>query len=591
MISLLGITSPFYLLLAIPAIAGLLYAYSKRGKAKKEIVASLIFLESLRKRTVAKKKVRFPIRLFYELLLLLILILIISGVYLSNSHKTIIVLLDNSLSMSAKVNENNSTISLFNKAKHSIENELKANASFSTTAKLCITSPRLECLNSDFTNMSSVISKLDETNISYSADNLELAIKQIQNQSYNNLFVFTDKKLINKKNNKIKLYTQKASPVSNIVLKKVAMVPNSENIEITVNSHSKLETKASIILNSFKQEGNSLREEDSLKKEVILKANLDNKFILKYNKNLIYQVNIDVNDSYNDTIKTDNDYWLTPSQSKDETILFVSNEKVTHNLDSLTDYPIINIRELEYESSYKNKKNKLIIFYNTNIKQLPISNYIIVTPQTDGLVKTNIKDNPIVTNWNNESKLLKYLKYDGFKFTKSITAKLPNSYKTIIGSQNEALLAMGSLDGVSSVYLGFDIFPVSKYNKSLSILTLNILNELAKKTNRINNLSLDSKVQEDSKQYYYDNSLKKLELSNNDIISKKGIIFSKNKFIAINSYLENESKTNIIYNIELEKYKNKVFESKFNTLQKQLIIASLIIFLLGILIWSKEDSE
>ena len=99
--SAFGFSIPALLLVIPCAIAFLLYVYRKRGHADAIVVSTLLLLRNLKEQVQVRKKVFPPPRFFFELLLLFGLIFAAAGLYKAQGDGSIVVLIDNSLSMAA----------------------------------------------------------------------------------------------------------------------------------------------------------------------------------------------------------------------------------------------------------------------------------------------------------------------------------------------------------------------------------------------------------------------------------------------------------------------------------------------------------
>jgi hypothetical protein len=106
-LSLLNFTSPYWLV-GIPLFTGLLiYIYRKRGSSKKVVFGSLFIIKQLVQTSSAKKKLRIPLRLLFDLLLIILLLLIIADPYLKSKVEHVALLIDNSYSTQALINNQN----------------------------------------------------------------------------------------------------------------------------------------------------------------------------------------------------------------------------------------------------------------------------------------------------------------------------------------------------------------------------------------------------------------------------------------------------------------------------------------------------
>ena len=180
------LAAPLYLLLILPVVFLLIYAYLNKGQGRKVVVASVFILQKLQKKYSLRSKLNFPLRFFYDLLLALLLVLIVAGFSTRNSQKSISILIDNSLSTAAKLGEE----SIFNQNKSALIAELKREGA-DDKYQLCWTSPTFQCSESGFSDYQTLLGGLSELEEVRSLDKIDFGVKQLSIADLT--FLVTDK--------------------------------------------------------------------------------------------------------------------------------------------------------------------------------------------------------------------------------------------------------------------------------------------------------------------------------------------------------------------------------------------------------------
>ena len=590
---MLEFLAPKFLLLFLPVILGLIYAYLQRGKAKKRIVSSLLLLETLRKRAKAKSKVKLPFRFFFELLFLSILILAVSGLNLNFVSQKVLIFIDNSLSMSAKYRELNSVVTVYDKAKSELLDNIEITKSLSNKYKICLSVPNIKCLSDNYQSIGSIKAQLEKIKIYRAKDNLSIKLSEISSkQDYSTLFILSDKKFKYDDTNRIKQISGRNQFLGNIAIGEVFLSSSDKELIVEVNSYQNISTTGVLDIKLLRFESGNIRQEKTLEQKLKIEPNF-NKFSIPYQENYIYHLKVNRLNISEDAIAEDNEKWFYASKKTSNKVLLVKDTKEELNLDQILKEQILQVSLNEYEQKFKNDLYKSIIFYKTNPKQYPLSSSLFITPLNSGILRVSPLDNPDITLWNQNLEVLKYLTINDFNFQKVISASLPSWFQNGILSNNQSILSIGNKDELKFVYLGFNPLPfLGKEKKAEGIIILNIIKWLLEEN--INNSEFYAPTMtalESGIFYYYeDESLKELKISKGDIFEKEGVFINKAKEITIIKFFDNqESNLQNFDELKIELTNSNTDKDKaIDNFVSFLILFVLLLFLLGIFIWRKE---
>ncbi len=488
------------LLLALPILA---LAYRHQVPKNLKRVSSVLIYKLLPLKTVVKQKIKLPPRFWLEIFLLSLLVFALLGPKVTNLQKKTIVLLDNSLSMSA-VNESSKT--RLQLAKDEII-KIAPPGNF----KLCKTSPEFECII-DNASQSVMRSKFAEIDFERAPDNLSSALSELSKQhGVEKIIVATDKKASNTSATKSKfqvLYVgevQKNFYIKDIlinnqyldILVSYSSSPNDKNISTKVKL-SRLpltdELKNEFAKTTANMENKNWQEVEA--KNIQINGNTENvaRFGVKMDNAFIYRAEISAENLGKpvDAIASDNIAYFTLASLNTNEILVVSS-KTSNNylgLDGLTQFNFKIITPEEFKNiSADNLTKKLMLIFHQSAPEFAtrVPTLLILPPINNPFFPLKIMNkgealvinSPKITSFDNLHSINLYLNFNLLKPKNSFVFEKPLWAQDIIKVEDGTLLVAGESNGVRYAGVGFELLPFGGARSSFSsVLFLNLLNWL-----------------------------------------------------------------------------------------------------------------
>jgi len=565
-----------------------IYSYKFQISKKKILIPSSFLLSKFPlKRNSGSQS--YPPRLFLELLTLALISLTLFLLNQEDTQEKRLIIIDTSLSMSAK-SENE--ISALDRAK---VNALKSLNPKQINQIISIPFSETKKENKEFRDENLSIKLLEDKIKNFKTSSLPDLISAelqeiIEKSDAEIITLYSDRSLkISNNNTKTKKKIEVknfGAQTQNAYISEVIETNKAEDIvelEVKINFVGIGSSNISVDLfeigneNSLATKNIALFPDQTNNAFFSFKPKNNSNYVIKLNKFL-----------HTDSIEVDNYiYWTkTDSQKKevniiskdtDSKMLIESITKATSrktNFIPTEDYNNIKINEND---------NTFNIFYKVPPPQTFSLNSLIILPteENEYLKVQNPGTKIEITSWDQKSSLTKYLNFETLKINQSLVFKANSWTNSIITSNEGSILNFGVKDSKKVIISGFELFPFDTQRKSSSdILLLNLLSELSK-DNIIN-----ENISNLSNQY---ESLKCISgeegCNENNIYLKKGIYsYLKNerpkKFIInninpeeSNTYLKNEE----IINLNSE-------DSNLVTLDKPINIPYILFFAIGLIL-------
>ena len=576
--------NPLLLTLAIPVLASVLYAYLKMGKSRRELVSSTFIYKQLRKRSASKKKFKLPLRLFYELLFLSLLIFSLAGFYFNTPSEKILVVYDNSVSTTA----NSATgyqASIFDLQ---IE-ELKKNLSVATDKyKICKLAPVYTCLSDSFNSNINLKSQIKDLNPELASDNLNSVInQQLAKVKADQVWLYTDQAVV-AKSDKIKIMNKRPINYSNIAIKNAYF--QEESLKIQLKSFSEAEVKFKVSVRSYQFKDKELIEFDLNEESSEITAqedmSLSLSLVASYQSADLISIELSAPE---DKLAYDNHYWLLPPRKKSSEVLFVSNDQsAKKDLEKILQQGVQYLQPDEYLSAGKSQY-KLIVFKNFIPKELPEVNHLVLGANSSSdSFKMSLEQNVEIVGWESAHPILDYLDAKSFSVKTAWLADLPEIYRPVFWSNSGGLLEAFETRSQRGVYLSFPLLPFKgAENKPLSILTLNIFKWLNQPTTA--RQSSQIKKDDQLENLYYINNGSPVSSSSLDLPSVRYVSRYSSDYLAINNFYS-ERESNILDNstVRIESEPQLIDKQTSSFSSKLLLQFVLIMFLAGMFLWSKK---
>ena len=607
----------------------LIFAYLKSEKNKKKKVSSIIILKKLNKKKSISKKIKLPLRFYLELLALLLIAFAAAKPMLNDDRFQVAVVLDNSLSMAAKNEQDQTRLEVAKTDLKQTLDKLSSSLSYS----LYTSSPKLKIFGPEKVGLSKVKNLINEVSYSASSDSLKTQLTKLaETKDYKQVFVVSDKTIDltendDKRSNNTTIQTIKVgSPVNNyffvdseITAKDLAM--SSREIVSKISTSSNQTVNA--VLKLFKANKNNLtlinQKQIRLKPEQITET----RFSIKAyeNANQTYKLTLESNQTP-DAIKEDNFLWLTSDKTLGTKILLITPSGNPRAL-GLENIKGLNVGKISPSNFIKltdrqiNNYSLLIFHRSAPQKAYKIPTLLILPPENNFLFPiSKTSSNSKVTSWKSDHPLSSYLKVPLLKLNKTLIINTPPWAQSVINVEDGSILTAGESQGIRFACLGLEILPYEGSRSPLSsVLILNLINWLNNSSQITSKFltGFDLKLAGQTTWVIKDpnnkietiennsNKSKPYELKNSGIYQLTSIqgtdeksIKKENNLIAVNSIFPEESKTfedvktTLPKTINKEKTENKTDKPLWPTIA---LVALLILIVESLLIlFSKKES-
>lgn len=498
-----GFASPIVLALAAPIVIGsVVYAYLRRGRVKPQVVPTLFLLKALQGASRSRRRFFPPIRFFFELLLLSLLILGSAGLYKVSTGDKYALVFDNSLSMATKTSQLIG-VENFTEKGRVLARQFLRDLPRNSEVEVFVTSPTLLSLTDGVTSLSNAERVLDGIDPRYSVDKISEALQKINTAAkHNRILLITDKnRSTNPNTTKLKN--------DNIILKNVRSDIKDATNNLAINKLSfssgnfgNASRVLSVALDAFSSREVSVRLiargcnllDECKKIELIgekLVKLIPNNTSLEEFKNIsdkqdIFFVELQSQDgTSSDANPLDNNAYLVLDTERTKSALISVLTPQELGLNFVEAMSFEGISPLNYEkkiASLHLENYSSLIFHRYAPKELPKANSIFVMPpQNQALFKMNKSVvGAEVTSWDVSSPLLNYLNVPGIRFNSLGSIQKPDWASDIISTTHGAGLVAGQSGNFRYAVFGFEIFPFEgRKTPTISVLTLNSLKWVA----------------------------------------------------------------------------------------------------------------
>jgi hypothetical protein len=483
---------PAFLGLLPAVIAGLFYAYRRGGKGREIIVSTVFILRELAGVPKSRQKFWPPPRFFLELLCLLALVLAAAGVSSKKFEDKFVILIDNSLSMAARVGSvGNST--LIELAKRDALSFLMG-LSGDKGVKICVTSPILNCLSDTYVSLGSAQESLENVSVAFGEDKIDEGVNSILlDPSEPQIVVFSDKSLAESSKPHPKVSVRSTAELS-AELQNIAILggqidagkaAGTVKLVVDVAAFADAKNQVDLRIESIEQIGGSYATNILSERSLVLSDGETAAVAFEVPKASAYKVSLALRQSLPaNSIAEDDVAYFVPDLSSGK-VLLVSDFSVKQ-------LGLSKVSTLSFESSslaeYRDNLEGVdfVIFHKVVPDGLPKVNSLFVSPETSAEFfslkpsRRNTEKVIEVTSWDEINSITSYLKMPILKFSE-VTPLLPQAGASIVVTSNAGPIVL-SLEKNEARYVatGFEIFPYAAgKTPALSILSLNIFKWLS----------------------------------------------------------------------------------------------------------------
>jgi hypothetical protein len=498
-------------LLGIPLLGGLLvYFYMKGGRANEIVVSTSLFLKNFVTIVPARRKFIPPFRFFFELLLFALLFLGAAGLSLGRTSPQIAILIDNSLSTAAHLEEGLTRLDFIKKsaaefiASYLIGNNSNISVYISSPSLQELTPQRKEQQESGVFLSGDPQEIVNSIPITYANDDLETALSQlVKDERYQEIHIWTDRKAgwseSLQEEQRIKLHAVNAESVEaqNVAFTGIRYDQPEQLVTVDLTAFTKKSQKGKVTVYGIYPDSNEALQGKEKKegkilvvKEVLLEPyrptavrlnGLDRKF--KFLK-IIYTSSKVRTSKYDEenVLEEDDTIWYTRSEISKKIGVFSSYSIEELGLNNLPFLSIEKIEGTQFEDSLYDKYSGFIFHrVGTDISPKAPSLFVLPPNSNESVKPKNeqSQERSQIVWWDTGSPLLKYLNLNILSIEKGMY--LQNYYwaKEVIKGEKGPLLIEGNFQGANYIAAGFELFPFeTKRGTPINILTLNIVKSL-----------------------------------------------------------------------------------------------------------------
>lgn len=479
----IGLLTPAALIALPLAVAGLVYAYLKRGKGERQPVASTLILKRLTKTSSARKIFTPPPRFFLELLILGLLGLAAAGLYQKSFGERIAIVVDNSLSMSAQ-RAGESALSNAIKDLDAYLNSLPS----STSVGLFLAAPSLQQIGTELFTPQRAVTEIQGIKPQLGADSLSAGVqKLLQDQRFDRVAAWSDKGLM-EPNPRLQLRTF-FQPGDNLAVGDVRVVESPDRgrgVEAEIKAHTASDRTVDIELLGVSEVAGRVDEMQLGKQRLRLAAGEARRveFAVPAAAVAGFIVRIVIPPGGNaveyDCIAADNQGFVVPSGAGAELTVVSPDAKAAASLKALRSFNVKWLSPEDYDRL--GASSKLLVFHRAMPANFPESSALFLIPPVPSQLgeKVVTGESIEISRWNEQHPIVSYLKVPLLDLRSIVMLRKPNWAEDVIVSTEGSVAFAGEYAGKRYVAVGFDLLPFSgKEEPLLSVLTLNILKWLS----------------------------------------------------------------------------------------------------------------
>lgn len=483
-----GFFLPLSLLAIVPIIAVLVWAFRRHGKGTPTTIGTLFLFDRLSEKPAFRQQFKPPLRFFFELLLLSLLLLAFAGPFFRDTSEEITYLLDNSLSMAARLKS--SEKSRLETAKDEVRSRF-ASLSSRATFSLFKSSPRLEVVASHVSSASELDAALARIRPEYADDNLSDAVTKLRVKYPNHgLRIVSDRLPAEKVEGPPSEDYQLISVVSpsesleNVAVARAQIIrANDSESLMLVKVQTYLKQAATVQLNIFRLVSVSAKIQEVRVRtfDEEFESGSDSRDIEIQNIDPSYAYRISVSiEGERDKFPFDDSFWVTEQNSPVSGVIVSSRSAKALGVSEIFGKGV-NVLAPDTVDKFKEKPD-WIVFDRLPVLTLPESPSIHILPSVESSVIRVQPLSPVIvfSSWESEHPLFRYLNFSAFTLKGASTLETPPWTRSLLRTADGSILAAGEYRGNRHVFVGFEIFPLSPAKNPIgTVLFLNALQWLS----------------------------------------------------------------------------------------------------------------
>ncbi len=486
-------------LLAIPlATAALIYLYRKRGISRDTVVSTLLLLQKLPERLSARRRFIPPLQFWIDLLIVFLLICAVSDLRATGTGKRIAILIDTSLSMSAREEQGASRLEYAKKL------AIADLVTFTQVARFTLfTAGDGLRVNSEADSSPQQIALLiPDLTATYTQDALPAQIKNLfDSKEFDSVWVYTDHTLEDVPTlaplKLVSVIERGTTPPNNIWLSSLKPYEQNSLWEFTATVASST-TQAAITnpisgvitFQCYTSDGTFIPTPHPLTQAFTLPPHTSQQLTMK-----------DIPSSWEacsasltslplsaNAIEMDDTLWITKASALQRIRVFSPLSVNELKLSSLPNFTFEQSNTSDLTRSARNESPTAFdIYHRTAPSVFPSENFAVIAPPPGQFPpgatissRSDVSSPQQISRWDAAHPLMRYVQPHLLSFPIDTVIDCPQSSTPIISAPLGNLLCAGEEDGRRYVITAFELFPFEgKQNPALSIITLNIFKWLS----------------------------------------------------------------------------------------------------------------
>lgn len=494
----LGASLPWFLVSIPIGVFALWYIYSRRGRQTARIISSLFLLQHLPRIDVRQKRFVPPLRFWLEVLLVVALVALISNVYVKDSRKTIAVLIDVSKSMSALHSEGTSRLEV---AKRYARRDM-LNVDRDVRYVIYSADDSLRLIDKEalryFHSQSEAVRLVELATQSYRQDSLQNIVDELrQTPEFDEIWIYTDKQTdSSSKHERVRIISV---PLDRNALHNVwiasaeilsATTDGAPVVQIDVRQEGLEGQSGSVELTCYSSRDKAVVA-TSMTRLASFQKNLDTIQISLPRDQWEYcyiEVSLSAS-SVRDSLAIDNHVWLVNRDGKSSVHVASPLSVEALKLDEISPYRFRPLSQEDLDRPYPAIFHRVALAENFNRdflsiippKELQIGGHPAATSKVQGRA--------LLTRWNESHPVMRYVRPSMMELSDPYVLECPIGSEGIMFVEQGPVMCVGQRGTYRYVITGFELFPFDgNRNRTLSVLTLNILNYLFAERDRIDGL-------------------------------------------------------------------------------------------------------
>lgn len=492
-----------WILVTIPiGITTLVYAYRRRARGMPKVVASVILLRQLKRRASVRRHFKPPARFFFELLLLMLLALGAAGLFQATPGERVALVIDTSLSMSARRPGATNRERRFDVAQRDAQQFLGDLGAASLidifpTHLHGATSATLEKLSPAHAR-----DRLADLVPTQSSDGLDELLQRLaRSAQYDRVLAFTDKVSSTTPISGVRStqiitahFDEQSNGAPNLALSGLQIL-RTDRPTLVASIEGWVTGTASFAV-TLEAIGRSGTPHHIGRQRGVVRSGATStvSFPLPDDGALAYHAQLEEDSpAHNDATNKDNDQWIG-RENLGQRLFVASAESVERlGLSAVRGTSVVPLSAAELDTFSRSKTTQggveatsgdLLVIHRLSTSTIPALPTLLVAGEINGEFSLGAQGSSLTpTRWENSHSITSYLNLPLLSLPQGFALRGPAWSRAIVHSSIGPLLLAGERDGVRFVATGFELFPFEgKRAPLLSILTFNILKWLGGST-------------------------------------------------------------------------------------------------------------